>query len=608
MSWVPIPMKFPGTCIICNKIIEKGETGLWSKGVGVKHEKCPHIEMEQNLQTKHESPEEIPIPDNFLKNFDVKSSLLKLIVDPLKIEQCQNQLISNLKKHSSKNGIIRIGLPITNRSKGTTVNSEDFEAFWIENEDFWWANKKLDSAKFPRFKNLFGFSKPQWLDDDKRFRNHQVCEINPSLVGDVSTNGAFLTDGKNVFLSTWEVGGEFGRGGHFNEIKEIFFNKSKQYTIQSQKKSKNYFLIANLNSTELISQISFFVKNLHQLKLRFEQMDRYYPATNSDSNSLLSKLKNKGISTIHAQILEKFLVYEGQSITDSTKLRGIKGVSKIPSDSIVSEPHYMHNLVRGVYKPEGDEYALSIQTNPNSIWGSEINFETGKWKINYDFGDETKYSSDISSLKKCYESNIPIGVIYKPEKGVNQILGLGKISSISGTKFIIFPYEIEDKLSQVESLSSTFTSHEISQGNFSAQGSESTVYVRAKQGKFKELLLQEYGGKCAFCEFDEYLVGAHIVPYNIMRKEDSKNAMNPSDGILLCKLCDIAFERGDILLQENLQIVISKKLKNSKNNTVKSWLSEIHNTIPINSESKFKPILKFIQRKLELVRETKLDL
>jgi hypothetical protein len=605
MSWQPIPMKFPGTCIICNKKIEQGETGLWGKNLGVKHEKCPDIEIEQNLQSKQKLPEEILIPNSFLKIFDVESSLLKLIVDPFKIEEYYNQLISNLQKQSSKNGTIRIGLPISDRSKGTTVDVEDFEAFWLEKENFWWASKKLDSAKYPRFRNLFGFSKPKWFDDDGRFRNHQVCEINPSLIGDMYPNGAFLTDGKNVFLSTWEVGGEFGRGGHFKEIKEIFLNKSKQYTIQSQKKSRDYFLIANLNSTEFLSQISFFVKNLHQLKSRFEQIDRSYPATNTDSNSTLSELKNKGISTIHAQILEKFLVYEGQSITDSTKLRGIKGVSKIPSDSIVSEPHYMHNLVRGVYKPEGDEYALSIQTNPNSIWGSEINFETGEWKINYDFGDETKYSSDISSLKKCYESNIPIGVIYKPEKGVNQILGLGRISSIEGTKFIIIPYEIEDKLSKVESLSSTFASDEISQGNFSAQGSESTVYVRAKQGKFKELLLQEYGGKCAFCEFDEpeYMIGAHIVPYNVMRKEDPQNAMNPSDGILLCKLCDIAFERGDILLQENLQIIISEKLKNSKNNTVKSWLSEIHNIIPINSESKFKPNLKFIQRKLELIRE-----
>ncbi len=36
-------MKFPGTCIICNKKIEVNEIGLWSKGMGVKHEGCAQI-------------------------------------------------------------------------------------------------------------------------------------------------------------------------------------------------------------------------------------------------------------------------------------------------------------------------------------------------------------------------------------------------------------------------------------------------------------------------------------------------------------------------------------------------------------------------------------
>ena len=37
MSWIKIPMKFPGTCIVCNDKIEINEIGLWSKGTGVKH-------------------------------------------------------------------------------------------------------------------------------------------------------------------------------------------------------------------------------------------------------------------------------------------------------------------------------------------------------------------------------------------------------------------------------------------------------------------------------------------------------------------------------------------------------------------------------------------
>ena len=40
MGWRRIAMKFEGRCVICKKKISVDEIGLWSKGVGVKHEKC----------------------------------------------------------------------------------------------------------------------------------------------------------------------------------------------------------------------------------------------------------------------------------------------------------------------------------------------------------------------------------------------------------------------------------------------------------------------------------------------------------------------------------------------------------------------------------------
>ena len=43
MSWSKNPMKFPGTCIVCNEKIEVNEIGLWAKGLGVKHEKCAEV-------------------------------------------------------------------------------------------------------------------------------------------------------------------------------------------------------------------------------------------------------------------------------------------------------------------------------------------------------------------------------------------------------------------------------------------------------------------------------------------------------------------------------------------------------------------------------------
>ncbi len=43
MNWNKITIKFSGSCVVCNKIIKKGDIGLWSKDIGIKHEKCMYI-------------------------------------------------------------------------------------------------------------------------------------------------------------------------------------------------------------------------------------------------------------------------------------------------------------------------------------------------------------------------------------------------------------------------------------------------------------------------------------------------------------------------------------------------------------------------------------
>jgi len=470
---------------------------------------------------------------------------------------------------------------------------DTFEIFWFKEFDFWYGYNIFEE-NIKKHRNIFGKKKLVKKEKDK----HDF-QVNIPISGySNQLGGVFVKDSNDSIFVAYNgrIGGvgDYGIDSKENEIK---FKETTSFQKIKERKGRELYLISKLDKT-IVKKFAELTNHIHLIKYGTASIQK-----DVTENDILSDLESKGLTKTHAQILEKFLIYEGQRITDSTKLRGVKGVSKIPADSIVSEPHYMHNLVRGVYKPEGDEYALSIQMNPKSSWGSEIDNETGKWNISYNFGEEGNYSSDISSLRKCFDSKIPIGVIYKPEKGVNQILGLGKITSIEGVKFTIVPYEIDDKISQVESLASTYANDEISHGDYSDHGSKSTVYSRAKQGIFKEHLMREYDGKCAFCELDvpEYLIGAHIVPHNTMRKEDPQNVMNPTDGILLCRLCDIAFEKGNIQLRDNFEIIIDQELNNSKNSTVQSWLSKINSKIPTKSGSKFPPSLVYIRRKLELV-------
>jgi|SaaInlStandDraft_7_1057024.scaffolds.fasta_scaffold33910_2 predicted restriction endonuclease len=161
---------------------------------------------------------------------------------------------------------------------------------------------------------------------------------------------------------------------------------------------------------------------------------------------------------------------------------------------------------------------------------------------------------------------------------------------------------IDKKMSQEDDVLSTHTNDNETLIDFSDKGSDSLVHSRGTtQDIFKELLMQEYDKKCVFCGFDEpkYLIGSHIVPHSEMLEEDPKNVGNPTDGLLLCRLCDYAFEIGNIRLEENLDITITQKLKDSKNPSVFAWLSNINKKITIKSDAKYAPSLKYIQKKLK---------
>lgn len=87
------------------------------------------------------------------------------------------------------------------------------------------------------------------------------------------------------------------------------------------------------------------------------------------------KLLTRDVSKTHLDILEKIHKKRGKYLRASEifgKKSGGAKKSPLPSDEIVNAPHYMHNLITGVYTPAGDDYALSIQLNPKSKWKLEI--------------------------------------------------------------------------------------------------------------------------------------------------------------------------------------------------------------------------------------------
>lgn len=149
-------------------------------------------------------------------------------------------------------------------------------------------------------------------------------------------------------------------------------------------------------------------------------------------------------------------------------------------------------------------------------------------------------------------------------------------------------------------LTSSVAKREMKDENFYADLAESTIFVRTKQDEFRKILLRQYE-QCLFCSFPlkKFMVAAHIVPYYWMRAKHPHDAMNPVDGMLLCRFCDTAFEHGTVMLEPDYSIVVKPELKRAEDKTIKSWVRTIEEKIKV-SDLEYKPSIKYIKEKKKM--------
>lgn len=88
---------------------------------------------------------------------------------------------------------------------------------------------------------------------------------------------------------------------------------------------------------------------------------------------------------------------------------------------------------------------------------------------------------------------------------------------------------------------------------------ERTVRVRLVQGFFRESVLASYRQKCAFCGFGLHgmLNASHIIPWS----QSVERRADPTNGLCLCAFHDRAFDRGIMAVDDNMEIMISRKAK-----------------------------------------------
>lgn len=103
------------------------------------------------------------------------------------------------------------------------------------------------------------------------------------------------------------------------------------------------------------------------------------------------------------------------------------------------------------------------------------------------------------------------------------------------------------------------------------------VQTRTVQGEFRTALFVKTPHKCPICGFDfkNLLIASHIKPY--AKCEDTYDAMNPNNGLLMCPICDKLFEQANYITIDyrNGNVIYDTNIEDEKS------LQYLHNcTIP----------------------------
>jgi hypothetical protein len=117
---------------------------------------------------------------------------------------------------------------------------------------------------------------------------------------------------------------------------------------------------------------------------------------------------------------------------------------------------------------------------------------------------------------------------------------------------------------------------EFALGDFTGETRRAMVEQRVKQSFFRKAVLASYRGRCCISGVSDarLLVASHIVPW----RDDKANRLNPSNGLCLSAIHDRAFDSYLFSLTDDVRVVLSKRLKVTKDAFLKDvfWPTEDH--------------------------------
>ncbi|WP_312076733.1 HNH endonuclease [Chryseobacterium sp.] len=125
---------------------------------------------------------------------------------------------------------------------------------------------------------------------------------------------------------------------------------------------------------------------------------------------------------------------------------------------------------------------------------------------------------------------------------------------------------------------------------------ERNVKARVNQSLFRKVVINNYSNSCTICNLNiqNLLVASHILKWS----ENEEHRLNPTNGLCLCNIHDRAFELGYIGIDTKYSILVSKELKQVKEQETFASLFGRHENKSIILPDKFYPNIDFLESHL----------
>jgi len=254
----------------------------------------------------------------------------------------------------------------------------------------------------------------------------------------------------------------------------------------------------------------------------------------------------------------------------------------VPWNPLLANGTRLFSTPKGIYKPEGGVYALSVrQTLKSSYLDREpIYRPDGTWTYSYfqegdSPDDDGLYTNQ--GLKHSMNDGVPVGVARqisaKPGPTTYKILGIAKVSSWKGGFFQLDGYAndgritsipiegpLRTEISEVESMITADLFEPTSQID-ARERVLSEIVRRRGQKAFRFKMLRIYGGRCVICgcNVEAILEAAHITPY--LGPETNR----PGNGLLLRTDLHTLWDLGLIAIDtKEMKIWVSPNLIGSE--------------------------------------------